>query len=106
MRLPRGAHFLGLVSEQSLYNLAARTVELEVLPACRAYGIGFLPWSPLGGGLLGGALEKANSGRRASERIMQNITTHRPQLRSARSSAPSWATRPPTSRSRGSSSPA
>ena len=28
-------NFLGLVSEQSLYNLASRTVELEVLPACR-----------------------------------------------------------------------
>jgi pimeloyl-ACP methyl ester carboxylesterase len=33
-------HFLGLVSEQSLYNLAARTVELEVIPVCRAYGLG------------------------------------------------------------------
>jgi aryl-alcohol dehydrogenase-like predicted oxidoreductase len=72
--------FLGLVSEQSLYHLAARTVELEVLPACRAYGLGFLPWSPLGGGLLGGALAKANTGRRASERIMQRIAAHRPQL--------------------------
>src|SRR5947207_7474451 len=30
---------LGLVSEQSLYNLRARTVELEVLPAAKAYGI-------------------------------------------------------------------
>jgi len=47
-------NFLGLVSEQSLYNLAARTVELEVLPACRAYGVGVIPWSPLAGGLLGG----------------------------------------------------
>lgn len=47
--------FLGLVSEQSLYNLAARTVELEVIPAIRAYGLGLLPWSPLAGGLLAGA---------------------------------------------------
>jgi aryl-alcohol dehydrogenase-like predicted oxidoreductase len=47
-------HFLGLVSEQSLYNLAARTVELEVLPACRSYGLGVIPWSPLAGGMLGG----------------------------------------------------
>ena len=31
----KSRHFLGLVSEQSLYNLASRTVELEVLPACR-----------------------------------------------------------------------
>ena len=33
---PRARHFLGLVSEQSLYNLTARTIELEVIPACRA----------------------------------------------------------------------
>jgi aryl-alcohol dehydrogenase-like predicted oxidoreductase len=56
------AHALiGPVSEQSLYNLRARTVELEVLPACEAYGVGFLAFSPLGGGLLGGL---ANDGRR------------------------------------------
>ena len=39
----------GLVSEQSLYNLLVRTVELEVLPACREYGVGVIPWSPLVG---------------------------------------------------------
>jgi aryl-alcohol dehydrogenase-like predicted oxidoreductase len=58
-------NFLGLVSEQSLYNLAARTVELEVLPACRAYGVAVIPWSPLAGGLLGGT-SKAGGGRRAT----------------------------------------
>jgi aryl-alcohol dehydrogenase-like predicted oxidoreductase len=73
-------NFLGLVSEQSLYNLAARTVELEVLPACRAYGVGVIPWSPLAGGLLGGALAKAKEGRRASERIQRTIEKHRPAL--------------------------
>ena len=53
----------GLVSEQSLYNLAARTVELEVLPACQGYGIGVVPWSPLHGGLLSGMLRRqAGSG--------------------------------------------
>ena len=51
-------HFLGLVSEQSLYNLMARTVELEVLPACRGYGLGVIPWSPLAGGMLGGAARR------------------------------------------------
>ncbi len=56
----RGRAMLGLVSEQSLYNLAARTVELEVLPACQGYGLGVLPWSPLHGGLLGGILHKAS----------------------------------------------
>ena len=73
-------HFLGLVSEQSLYNLNARMAELEVLPACRAYGLGVIPWSPLAGGLLGGALQKASEGRRASERAQQNIEKHRPKL--------------------------
>jgi aryl-alcohol dehydrogenase-like predicted oxidoreductase len=72
--------FLGLASEQSLYNLAARTVELEVLPACRAYGVGVLPWSPLAGGLLGGVLQKAAAGRRASARIQQRIDQHRSTL--------------------------
>src|SRR6202042_3651797 len=48
----------GLVSEQSLYNLAVRTVELEVLPACQGYGLGVLPWSPLHGGLLSGILSR------------------------------------------------
>jgi aryl-alcohol dehydrogenase-like predicted oxidoreductase len=73
-------NFLGLVSEQSLYNLAARTVELEVLPACRAYGVGVIPYSPLAGGLLGGALAKAEQGRRASERIVRMIEKYRPAL--------------------------
>jgi NDP-hexose C3-ketoreductase / dTDP-4-oxo-2-deoxy-alpha-D-pentos-2-ene 2,3-reductase len=72
--------FLGLVSEQSLYNLAARTVELEVIPACRALGIGVIPWSPLAGGLLGGALAKAADGRRAGERIRRGVEQRRAQL--------------------------
>ena len=73
-------HFLGLVSEQSLYNLAARTVELEVLPACQALGLAALPWSPLGGGLLGGALQKLTAGRRTSDRMQKTIEHRRAQL--------------------------
>ncbi|HUX51748.1 MAG TPA: aldo/keto reductase [Spirochaetia bacterium] len=63
----RGRNFLGLVSEQSKYNLLERTVELEVIPACREYGVGLLPWSPLMGGALAGTLHggKAESGRRS-----------------------------------------
>ncbi|MEU9446761.1 aldo/keto reductase [Streptomyces sp. NPDC048304] len=72
--------FMGLVSEQSLYNLTARTVELEVIPALRHYGIGLLPWSPLGGGLLGGVLQKARDGRRARPRMREAVERHRPQL--------------------------
>ena len=73
---------LGLVSEQSLYNLNARTVELEVLPACADYGLGVIPWSPLGGGILGGALQKANEGRRSNERAQKQIERHHDQLES------------------------
>ena len=70
----RARHFLGLVSEQSLYNLAQRTLELEVLPACRAYGVGVIPWSPLYGGVLGGVVKKlASGGRRASEMAQRRL---------------------------------
>jgi len=73
-------NFLGLVSEQSLYNLNARMVELEVVPACREYGLGIIPWSPLGGGLLGGALQKASEGRRSSERAQESVEKNRTKL--------------------------
>jgi aryl-alcohol dehydrogenase-like predicted oxidoreductase len=72
--------FMGLVSEQSLYNLATRAIELEVIPACREYGLGLIPWSPMEGGLLSGALEKAKEGRRSQERTMKLIEKHRSQL--------------------------
>ena len=72
--------FLGLVSEQSLYNLATRTIELEVIPACREYGLGLIPWSPLEGGLLSGALRKAKQGRRSEERTGNLIKKYRSQL--------------------------
>ena len=71
---------LGLVSEQSLYNLLERTVELEVVPACEAYGIGLIPWSPLGGGLLGGILRKQAEGRSASESTQSALAEHRPAV--------------------------
>jgi len=73
-------NFLGLVSEQSLYNLNARMIELEVIPACADFGLGLIPWSPLAGGLLGGVLQKAAEGRRASERMQATIEKHRAQL--------------------------
>jgi aryl-alcohol dehydrogenase-like predicted oxidoreductase len=76
----RARGFLGLVSEQSLYNLSARTIELEVVPSCRHYGLGIIPYSPLGGGLLGGVLEKTEGGRRASERIHGRLAKARPQV--------------------------
>ncbi|MDG9704596.1 aldo/keto reductase [Streptomyces sp. DH37] len=53
---------LGLVSEQCLYNLAERRAEMEVVPAAQGYGLGVIPWSPLHGGLLGGAIRKEREG--------------------------------------------
>jgi aryl-alcohol dehydrogenase-like predicted oxidoreductase len=73
--------FLGLVSEQSLYNLKDRMVELEVLPACRAYGLGVIPWSPLASGLLGGVLQKIKEGRRSEKDTQKEINEKRPQLK-------------------------
>jgi aryl-alcohol dehydrogenase-like predicted oxidoreductase len=73
-------NFMGLVTEQSLYNLNARMIELEVIPACQFYGLGIIPWSPLAGGLLGGALQKAKEGRRAEERMQKAIAKHHTQL--------------------------
>ena len=68
----------GLVSEQSIYNLLKREVELEVLPACEDYGVGVIPWSPLHGGLLGGIIRKTEEGRRRLEgRAKDSLEEHR-----------------------------
>jgi aryl-alcohol dehydrogenase-like predicted oxidoreductase len=76
----KSRHFMGLVSEQSIYHLNNRQIELEVIPACRSYGLGLIPWSPLAGGLLGGVLQKIAEGRRSSEAIQARVEKHRPQL--------------------------
>jgi len=76
----KSRHFMGLVSEQSVYNLKDRMIELEVIPACRAFGLGLIPYSPLAGGLLGGALQKVKEGRRASKDAQQEIKQYRNQL--------------------------
>ena len=55
-------HFMGLVAEQSIYSLAERKIEMEVIPACRHFGIGLTCWSPLRGGVLAGVLEKMEKG--------------------------------------------
>jgi aryl-alcohol dehydrogenase-like predicted oxidoreductase len=73
-------NMLGLASEQSLYNLTQRTIELEVIPALRHFGVGLIPWSPIGMGLLGGVLQKVTNGRRATAQLQQQINKLRPQL--------------------------
>jgi aryl-alcohol dehydrogenase-like predicted oxidoreductase len=76
----RRRNALGLVSEQSLYNLLARQVELEVLPACRSEGVGVIPWSPLSSGLLGGVLSGAEVGRRAHPTTQKRLEGARKKI--------------------------
>jgi aryl-alcohol dehydrogenase-like predicted oxidoreductase len=77
----RRRNFTGLVSEQSIYNLLRRDLELEVLPAARANGLGVIAWSPLQGGLLGGVLGKERDGkRRLDGRSAKTLATHRPAI--------------------------
>jgi aryl-alcohol dehydrogenase-like predicted oxidoreductase len=46
------------VDEQPPYSMLVRGVEAEVLPTCQKYGMGVIPWSPLGGGWLSGRWRK------------------------------------------------
>jgi aryl-alcohol dehydrogenase-like predicted oxidoreductase len=74
-------NLMGLVSEQSLYNLLVRDIELEVVPAAEHYGLGIIPWSPLQGGLLGGVIKNENTGvRRLEGRAAQSLAEHREEL--------------------------
>ncbi|MDQ1583082.1 MAG: hypothetical protein QOF36_1136 [Microbacteriaceae bacterium] len=74
----RRRNYTGLVSEQSIYNLLTRDIELEVIPAAQANGLGIIPWSPLHGGLLGGVLRKEREGKRRLEgRSADALATHR-----------------------------
>lgn len=71
---------MGLSSEQSIYHLNNRMIELEVIPAARHYGLGLIPWSPLGGGLLGGVLKGVKEGRRLDADRQREVEKFRPQL--------------------------
>jgi aryl-alcohol dehydrogenase-like predicted oxidoreductase len=74
----RKRNYTGLVSEQSIYNLLKREVELEVIPAAQANGLGIIPWSPLNGGLLGGVVRKQRDGvRRLEGRAAEAVEKNR-----------------------------
>jgi len=73
-------HFLGLVSDQSVYSLRNRHIELEVLPVCKAYGLAQIPWSPLGGGLLCGIFSETDSVRRKRPALLEAAEKIRPQV--------------------------
>ncbi len=76
----QGRGFMGLVCEQSKYSLETRAIELEVLPACRHYGLGVIAWSPLAGGLLGGVINGQAGKRRSGEGAKRALEVKRPQV--------------------------
>ncbi len=90
----RARHFTGLVSEQSIYNLLTRDIELEVIPAAQHYGIGILPWSPLQGGLLAGVLAQQEGSRRRSAQAEAAIERHRPALQAYEDACRDWGLAP------------
>lgn len=73
-------HFLGLVSEQSLYNLTNRAVEQELIPALQYHGIGLIPWSPLAMGVLAGTTKDGNAVRRKSPQVQAQLEQYADQL--------------------------
>jgi len=76
----RRRNLLGLVSEQSKYNLFNRFIEREMIPACNYYGVGIIPWSPLEGGLLGGIIKNLGEGRRSKSEIITKLKTNKDQI--------------------------
>lgn len=74
-------HFMGLISEQCRYSLVARMVELDLVPACRGYGLGIIPWSPLGGGFFAGT-KRSKDGRAANDKggHQQMLKKHHAQV--------------------------
>lgn len=73
-------NLLGLVSEQSKYNLFNRFIEREVIPACQYYGLGIIPWSPLEGGLLGGVIKGSGKKRRSSDEVKNKLEKNYSQI--------------------------
>jgi aryl-alcohol dehydrogenase-like predicted oxidoreductase len=90
----RNRHFVGLVAEQTKYNLTCRTPELEVLPACQGYGLGLIPWSPLGGGALAGGATKGQGKRRQHEWTIGFVKEHAKQLEAYEKLCASWKEKP------------
>ncbi|MGH9118861.1 MAG: aldo/keto reductase [Acidimicrobiales bacterium] len=71
------------VCEQPPYSILVRGIEADVLPTCQRYGMGVIPWSPLGGGWLSGkwrldAPESDRTSRRA-ERLPERYDLTRPE---------------------------
>ena len=89
-------HFVGLVSEQSIYNLLKREVETDVIPAAEFYGLGIIPWSPLQGGLLGGVIRKEGDGGARRLDRAEELERNRPALEAYEALADALGTGPGT----------
>lgn len=72
----------GFVSEQPPYNLLDRRIERELLPFCRTYNYGVIPWSPLAGGQLSGKYlnDKPDDGRYGQSDPMNRVTKRSTEL--------------------------
>lgn len=66
---------VSIASEQPPYSLLDRRIEREILPACRAFGIGVLPWGPLRGGELTGKYSLGRALPQDTRRARQNQDT-------------------------------
>ena len=87
--------FMGLVSEQSFYNLVVRDIERELIPAAEHLGIGILPWSPLHAGMLGGVIKKVKEGKRRLEaRSAETLEKLRPQVEKWEALCDTWGLLP------------
>jgi aryl-alcohol dehydrogenase-like predicted oxidoreductase len=90
----QGRGFMGLVCEQTKYNLSCRLPELEVLPACQGYGLGLIPWSPLAGGALAGGANKGQGKRRQHEWTKGFAKEHAKQLAAYERLCAKWKEKP------------
>ena len=70
-----------IAAVQSEYSLWSRDVEAEVLPACRALGVGFVPYSPLGRGFLTGQLPSSTA--LAADDYRHSLPRFQPQAMAA-----------------------
>lgn len=76
----RSAGFERMISAQNHYSLLERGVEAELLPACRSFGVGVLPYFPLANGLLTGKYRRGEpmpEGARLSGREIEASTFDR-----------------------------
>ena len=78
------------VTAQLQYSLICRDIEQDVLPACERHGLGVLPWSPLGGGVLTAKYhgERVEAGARyAGEAPSQRVVKWRARFLNQRTAA-------------------